>query len=258
MPGGSKLTTTWRKILDVNEVNWLKDHRLNPSIVFPAAAYLAMAIEAMCQVSGLQLYQYLGIELRNFSFLKALDLNSKQRLRAEIFTEMRQEWISSTTASKRWWHFSVTSKSGDEAYPTAHTNGLVSLSEESLASIHRQIQLKRTNMEQQATHVWYNKFTKEGLNCGPQFAVVEEIFCDRARQAHHASATTHLLCGNNSGPGGRTQHIAHPISIDSMLQTVFIATTSGWVKNLQATVPVTIDSVHISAPAMLDMSTGEQ
>lgn len=42
-----------------------------------------------------------------------------------------------------------------------------------------------------------------------------------------------------------------------MLQTAFIATTSGWVKNNQATV-VTTDSVHISAPAMLDMSTGEQ
>ena len=258
MPGGSKLTTTWRSILDIKEVDWLKDHRLGPSIVFPAPAYLAMAVEAMCQVSGLQLYECPGIELRNFTFLKALDLDPEQRPRVEIFTEMRQERISSTTASERWWHFSVTSVSGNDAYPTAHANGLVRLSKRSPASVHRQIELKRTNMEQQATRVWYDKFTKEGLNWGPQFAVMEEIFCDRARQAHHASATTHLLCGNNSGPGGRTQYIAHPISIDSMLQTAFVATTGGWVKNLQATVPVTMDSVHVSAPAMLDMSTGEQ
>ena len=101
MPGGSRLTTTWRNILDIKEVDWLKDHRLGPSIVFPTAAYLAMAVEAMCQVSELQLYECPGIELRKFTFLKALDLDPEQRPRVEIFTEMRQERISSTTASER-------------------------------------------------------------------------------------------------------------------------------------------------------------
>ena len=124
-------------ILNIKEVDWLKDHRLGPSIVFPAAAYLAMAVEAMRQVSELQLYKCPGIELRKWTFLKALDLDPEQRPRVEIFTEMRQEPTSSTTASERWWHFSVTSVSGDDAYPTAHANGLVRLSEESPASTHR-------------------------------------------------------------------------------------------------------------------------
>lgn len=254
VPGGNKLTTTWRNNLDINELIWLRDHCLGPSIVFPAAAYLAMAVEAMCQVSGFQLHECPGIDLRNFNFLKALDFHPEQRPRVEIFTEMRQSWVSSTAVSNRWWHFSVISLTSGGAHPTIHANGLVSLSEESQALIYRQIQLKTGSMEQQATRVWYDKFTREGLNWGPHFAVMEEIFCDRARQSHQACATTHLLRGGNSGPRGQLQYFVHPITIDAMLQTAFVATTGGWVKNLRATVPVTMDSVHFSPLAMLDMN----
>lgn len=255
VPGGNKLTTTWRNNLDLNEIPWLRDHCLGPSIVFPAAAYLAMAVEAMCQVSGFQLHECPGVDLRNFNFLKALDFHPEQRPKVEIFTEMRQSWVSSTAVSNRWWHFSVISLTCNEAHPTVHANGLVSLSEESQALVHRQIQLKTGSMDQQATRVWYDKFTKEGLNWGPHFAVMEEIFCDRARQAHQACATTHLLRGGNSGSRAQLQYLVHPITIDAMLQTAFVATTGGWVKNLRATVPVTMDSVHFSPLAMLDMNT---
>ena len=252
VPGGNKLTPTWRNKLDIEEVSWLKDHCLGPSIVFPAAAYIAMAVEAMCQVSGLQLYKCPGVDIRNFNFLKALDFHPEQRPRIEIFTEMRQLWVSSTAASNRWWQFSVVSLTSTDANPTVHANGLVSLSEESLASMRREIQLKSGSMEHLGTRVWYNKFTKGVLNWGPQFAVLEEIFCDRARQAHQACATTHLLRGDNSGPRGRLQYIAHPITIDAMLQTAFAATTGGLIKNLRTTVLVTMESVHTSAPAMLE------
>ena len=258
IPGGIKSTTTWRNILSINEVTWLRDHCLGPSIVFPAAAYFTMAVEAMCQVSELQLHECPGVDLRNFNFLKALDFHPDQRPQIEIFTEMRQVQISSMTSSKRWWHFSVVSCTGDNAHPVTHANGLVSLSVNSLAIVPRQIRLKKDNMEQQANRVWYAKFKEEGLNWGPQFAVMEDIFCDRARQAHQASATTHLLRGDNNGARGGLQYIAHPISIDSMLQTAFVATTGGWVKDLRATVPVTVDFVHFSAPAMLDMDTNKQ
>ena len=53
--GGNKMTISWRNILNINEVAWLSDHRLGPIIVFPVAAYLAMAVEAICQVNGMTL-----------------------------------------------------------------------------------------------------------------------------------------------------------------------------------------------------------
>ncbi|KAJ5807079.1 Acyl transferase/acyl hydrolase/lysophospholipase [Penicillium riverlandense] len=219
-------------------------------LVFPAAAYIAMAVEAMCQVAGLQQEDCPGVELRNLNFIKALDMDPERRPMVETFAEMRSMKISNLADSDKWWRFSVVSIDND-SQATLHMHAAVRLAETSPRTT-RQIKLDRSKMQQDAVRVWYDKFTQEGLNWGPQFAVMEEVFRDRARTAHVAAATTHLQRGETFG-----QYIAHPISIDSMLQTAFIATTSGWVSKLRATVPVAMDSVYIAPPSALDMDTAK-
>ena len=258
VPGGSKITITWRNILDIDEISWLKDHCLGPSIVFPAAAYLAMAVEAVCQAHGLQLNQCPGVQIRTFNFLQALDFHPELKTKTELFTEMRPAQISNTSLSKRWWEFSVASVAKDDANPTLHAKGLVSLASELNANVDRRILLQKADMEEQAIRVWYDKFTKEGLNWGPQFAVMERVLCDRARKAQQASATTHLIRGDYNSVTDQPQYVVHPVSIDSMLQTAFVATTAGVVRNLRATVPVSLDSVEIAAPAALNMEKTEE
>ncbi|OJJ99925.1 hypothetical protein ASPACDRAFT_43562 [Aspergillus aculeatus ATCC 16872] len=247
--GGSTAGMTWRNILNLNETEWLTHHCLGPSVVFPAAAYIAMAVEAMCQVAGLQLEDCPGVELRDLNFIKALDMDPQRKSTVEIFTEMQSMSISSLASSDKWWRFRVLSIDSD-SQATLHMNTAVRLAETTSPRITRKIKLDRSNMQQDAVRVWYDKFTREGLNWGPRFAVMEEVFRDRARAAHVATATTHLQRGKPLG-----QYIAHPISIDAMLQTAFVATTAGWVSKLRATVPVAMDSVYIAAPSALDMDT---
>lgn len=246
--GGSTAGVTWRNILNLNEVEWLTHHCLGPSVVFPAAAYIAMAVEAMCQVAGLQLEDCPGVELRDLNFIKALDMDPERKPTVEIFTEMRSMKVSNLANSDKWWTFTVVSIDSD-SQATLHMNAAVHLAETS-PRIARQIKLDRSKMQQDAVRVWYDKFTQEGLNWGPKFAVMEEVFRDRARTAHIAAATTSLQRGERVG-----QYIAHPISIDAMLQTAFVATTSGMVSKLRATVPVAMDSVYIAPPSALDMRT---
>lgn len=253
LPGGSKANTTWRNILDIDEISWLKDHKLGPSIVFPAAAYIAMATEAVCQVHDIQLYECPGVTLNHVNFLKAMDFHPEQRPRIEIFTEMERLRISNTTSSNKWWRFSVSSISRDQTQSITHAVCLVGLSGDIKASTPRQINLDRSLMEQQATHVWYEKFTQEGLNWGPQFAVMEDIFCDSARKSCVATATTHLIRDDDNYPRAHPKYIVHPISIDALLQTAFVATTHGWTRDLRATVPVSIESIQVSSPAALNM-----
>ncbi|KAK8030030.1 polyketide synthase [Apiospora rasikravindrae] len=257
IPGASKLTTTWRNIIDVNELPWLQDHCLGPSIVFPAAAYLAMGAEAACQVNGVHLRECPGVEMRDFHFLKAMSFDSDKRPRLEVITEMRKASVTSVLSSDSWWQLTVSSISEADSLPTIHASGLVSLNK-TARFLPRTINLNKDTMEKQATRVWYHKFLKEGLNWGPKFAVMEEIYCDRARKADESLATTHLLRGDRDAMSQSWQYIAHPISIDSMLQTAFVATTGGWVRNLRATVPVKMDSISFSAPGMLDMDLGKQ
>jgi acyl transferase domain-containing protein/NADPH:quinone reductase-like Zn-dependent oxidoreductase/NADP-dependent 3-hydroxy acid dehydrogenase YdfG len=257
VPGASKLTTTWRNIIDVNEVSWLKDHRLGPSIVFPAAAYLAMGAEAACQVSGVQLRDCRGVELRNFNFLKAMDFHAEQRPRIEVITEVRKAHITNVVSSESWWELTVSSILREDSQPTVHATGLVSHAQAE-KTLTRTINLDKDSMEQQANRVWYDKFRKEGLNWGPKFAVMEAIYCDRARRADISLATTRLIRGEQKLSDQSWQYIAHPISIDSMLQAAFVATTGGWVRKLRATVPVKIDKVTISTPSLLDMDISKQ
>ena len=107
-------------------------------------------------------------------------------------------------------------------------------------------------MQQDAVRVWYDRFLQVGLNWGPRFAVLEEIFRDRARTAPIAASTTHLQRGDKFG-----HYIAHPISIDAMLQTSFIVTTGGLVNKLRATVPVAMDSVYVAPSSAVDMDTSK-
>jgi acyl transferase domain-containing protein len=254
--GGNGLTWSWRNILDVNEVTWLRDHCLGPSIVFPAAAYIAMAIEAASQLAGYKLEDCPGVELRNLNFLRTLDLHPDHKPKVELLFQMKQHMLSSVNVSSQWWEFTVVtlSLSTEDSQPTTHVRGLVGIKPRPDA-MRREIKLDKDGMEQHATRIWYEKFTKEGLNWGPQFAVMQEIFCDRARLGHYAGATVPLLRGDTVGVERRPQYIAHPIIIDSMLQAAFVATTAGWVRELRATVPVTIDSISVAAPSKLDMDT---
>ncbi|KAF2877547.1 KR domain-containing protein [Massariosphaeria phaeospora] len=107
-------------------------------------------------------------------------------------------------------------------------------------------------MELQSPRMWYSKFGKEGLNWGPEFAVIQTIHVDREKKALFATAGTKLRRGDKSPLDGSFQYVAHPTSIDGMLQTAFIATTAGCVGALRATVPVSMDSIRISCNALKD------
>ncbi|GKZ73242.1 hypothetical protein AnigIFM50267_009921 [Aspergillus niger] len=247
--GGNTGGVTWRNVLSLHEADRLTHHCLGAWVMFPAAAYIAMAVEAMCQVAGLQLENSPGVELRDLKFVKALDMDIEKKPSVEIFSEMRPMAISSVTKFRylgevqcrvdRW------QLSGDLAYDAA-----VRLADS--PRISRNIRLDRSKMQQDAVRVWYDRFLQVGLNWGPRFAVLEEIFRDRARTAPIAASTTRLQQGDKFG-----QYIAHPISIDAMLQTSFIVTTGGWVNKLRATVPVAMDSVYVAPPSAIDMDTSK-
>ncbi|PWY86696.1 polyketide synthase [Aspergillus heteromorphus CBS 117.55] len=254
IPGGNPATLTWRNILDLNEIEWLSHHCLGPSPLFPATGYIAMAVEAMCQVAGLELEECPGVELRNLSFMKTLDMDFKRKPRVEIITDMRPTWISSQNRSGKWWEFSVTSVSESDSQSTLHMCATVSLSGEHTHT-ERRIHLDKSTMRQDASRVWYDRFTQEGLNWGPSFAVMKEIFRDPAMRAHKAAATTPLVHDNNLTSNRSLQYIAHPASIDGMFQTAFVATAGGQTSKLRGKVPVVIDSLYVAPPSVLDMTT---
>ena len=89
MLGGNGITTTWRNMLKAKDVPWLESHKLGGDVVFPAAGFVAMAIEGLCQVLDIERLQRPRISLRNFNIIKALAISSDEdNAGAEIFTTL--------------------------------------------------------------------------------------------------------------------------------------------------------------------------
>ncbi|KAI0896476.1 putative polyketide synthase [Annulohypoxylon nitens] len=84
---GSRIFTSpdsqpsWRNILRTDRLPWLKDHVVDNVIVFPAAGYMAMAIQAMIQLDQDRRPDLVikGYRLRNVSFKKSLTLLKDSR-----------------------------------------------------------------------------------------------------------------------------------------------------------------------------------
>ena len=125
MLGGSGIVTTWRNMLKVKDLPWLESQKLGQDIVFPAAGFVAMAIEAICQVLCIERQQRPKLSLRNFNVNKALLISSnKDNAGAKIFTTIRPLKISGTTQLETWHDFEVSSY--DDGRYTIHTTSIVS------------------------------------------------------------------------------------------------------------------------------------
>ncbi|KAF2209120.1 hypothetical protein CERZMDRAFT_70311 [Cercospora zeae-maydis SCOH1-5] len=89
-PGANGLTPTWRNILRVDTFPWLNDHQIQGQVVFPAAGYVAMAIEAVRMVSPTTA---VGYQLRDVNIVNALvvpsSLSSSGRSGVETVFTMR-------------------------------------------------------------------------------------------------------------------------------------------------------------------------
>ncbi|KAJ4203077.1 hypothetical protein NW759_015276 [Fusarium solani] len=74
VPGTTSQEPTWRNFLGVDSLPWLKDHVVDGFAIYPAAAYLSMAIEAARQISIDRKVQGVisQVHLKNVSFSKSI------------------------------------------------------------------------------------------------------------------------------------------------------------------------------------------
>ncbi|KAI9665524.1 MAG: Type I Iterative PKS [Alyxoria varia] len=241
--GGNGLTFLWRNQISVKDVPWLQDHQFGPTILFPAAGFIAIAIEAMCQVLGCRLSSCPGLLMRNIKLFKALPIPD-DGTPIELFTEMRRLELSGTTASAKWWQFSISTFANEDE--TSHAGGIIAADNSAQPSA-CQISVSEERLESQAVPVWFNKLKQVGLNWGPSFKQITEIYVDRMKTLAEAITKVPLWKGEVDQCSGEHQYIAHPAIIDSMLQTVFLASAEGNIKNIVPRIPIAIDEIKVAA-----------
>ncbi|KAK7418132.1 hypothetical protein QQX98_004107 [Neonectria punicea] len=121
----SDLEPTWRNTISVDDVPWLKDHRMQSLVTMPLAAYLCMAVEAAsqrAQLRGVQARQIAGHRLREIQVSKAFVLDESSEY--ETLVTLRSYAEGNHTYPDDWDEFRVASWSPSRGW-LQHCRGLV-------------------------------------------------------------------------------------------------------------------------------------
>ncbi|OJJ07905.1 hypothetical protein ASPVEDRAFT_89138 [Aspergillus versicolor CBS 583.65] len=209
MPETSDFDPGWRNLLSVRNVPWLADHKVLGERIFPCAGYIAMANEALRQLSDTQ-----ECTIRNLHVKAPLVLPSSDDTVIEVVTSMRPVRISDRIDSK-WYEFSISSHGGRGW--TKHATGKALASAEDL----ERVVLEPPSLERAVSSpIWYTMLANLGLQYGPHFQGLESITASPVRS--EASAT---IRGQAVQTG--ITNALHPTSIDKCLQLLSVAATQG-------------------------------
>jgi hypothetical protein len=115
---GNGINWNWRNVLRLDEVPWLRDHKVENQIVFPAAGYIAIAMEAVSQIqeaSGRELRQSAAYNLHNVGISTALVVPEDEERDGggpELHTTISWRKLSTRSESSKIYDFSKAKESG--------------------------------------------------------------------------------------------------------------------------------------------------
>lgn len=227
LPESTDIEPMWRNLLHLENIPWIRDHKVADDIVFPFACYIALAGEAVRQVSGIDQ----GFSLRNLIVSVALVLPDGKP--TEIMTTFRQQRLTNTLNSQ-WWEFSVASYNG-HAW-TKHCTGEVTARSSSLGPASELEVLPR----KVGARKWYDTMRRAGLELGPSFQTLETV--DTSTNTENRAVGRVL----NGRQGDEANYHIHPTVLDGTLQLLGAACVNGYSRKYKNWLPTSIDKLNIS------------
>ncbi|KAJ4287138.1 hypothetical protein N0V90_012536 [Kalmusia sp. IMI 367209] len=165
--GTSWQMPSWKRTIRLKELPWLRDHRISSTVVFPAAGYIAMAVEAIFQ-TGLSIGLLKDIndvsdatyDLRNVRLLRALLLDEDREFHLYLFL------TPTHNSDSTWFQFNIQHLRNGTW--TKHADGTIR------ARCNTEPQLCATQYlaafeNPIGSKIWYRALDKVGFNFGPRF-----------------------------------------------------------------------------------------
>lgn len=236
---GSRITAmpeaepAWRNLLQLGDVLWLGDHVLGGKVIFPVAAFIAMAGAACAQLcrDGVA-YSVRDLVLKSF-------LTLLPGTKIEILTSLKKMNYNDLIESE-WYSFSIASYDGTSW--TKHCKGQVRAEEGDPEPSHDQHQTaasfypRRVNAEQ-----WYASVRKHGYEYGRSFQGLDNVSAD---PVHIAAAGT---IDETASQMNDAAYFLHPAAIDKCLQVMGVAQCHGLPRRLNAMeVPKSVEHVSVA------------
>ncbi|MDX3590136.1 amino acid adenylation domain-containing protein [Streptomyces sp. ID03-2B] len=217
---------TWQARLDTEGLPYLADHRIQDTVVFPAAGYLEMATQAVLRLTGGTTAVLADIDLR-----KALFLPDGEDRTVEVSLSLENA------------AFTIASPTGDDGERAVHASGIV-----------RTGQRRRTAPPLDAPAIrarslrhlegpdCYTALAALGYHYGPAFQAVEEVWIGAGEvlaRIRPPEAIGHDAAG----------HHLHPVLLDACFQTLLTPlippTPEGPAPGTGIRLPLSVDEVAL-------------
>ena len=246
-------TSIWRHFIRAAEIPWVADHRVQSSIIYPAAGFISMAIEAARQTTASINHSVSGFELRDVNFLLALVVPDTPE-GIEVQLSFRRCSDASLTGQD-WQSFEVLSIDHNKAW-TRHCKGLITTlssppRETSFSAaaclrntppaVDGSIRHRRFSRVVDPNDL-YQSLQSVGIHHGPAFQNISsiEVGRDESLTLFKIADTATLMPYQY-----QSDHLLHPTTLDSIFQSAYSTLPkSGSQKD--AMVPKTIKRVFIA------------
>nr|D2E9X0.1 RecName: Full=Reducing polyketide synthase DEP5; AltName: Full=Depudecin biosynthesis cluster protein 1 [Alternaria brassicicola]ACZ57548.1 polyketide synthase [Alternaria brassicicola] len=247
--GASLAEPTWRNILRIKDLPWLRDHSLGGEAVFPAAGYLSMAMEAVTQINEMteKPCKITSYVFRDIVIQQAL-VTPDDDNGIEVLLNMHPSRINTDDSGKQWWDFNVSSVS-IEGHRKNHMAGSIAIRTSARSGLARKV----PNLPQRASgRLWNHALKKVGFNYGPTFQDMDNITFDGSTYCAHASTNVKTAVMNDE-----SRHVLHPAIVDSCLQLMIVAIWAGRASAMQfGAVPVRAEEIVIWKPKATHLTEG--
>ncbi|KAL9122555.1 MAG: hypothetical protein Q9187_000886 [Circinaria calcarea] len=233
LPESTDLEPIWRNLIHLQNVPWILDHCIDGDIVFPFAAYVAIAAEAVRQVSEAQE----TVDMRNVVVSNALPISEESP--TELVTSFRRNRLTDSLESD-WWDFTISSHNGH--IWTRHCTGQVRPGSDSLSIGASSPSAPSTSTlpRKVDSRSWYEAVHRKRLSYGPHFTCLEDI-TSSAVTPSKASAKL-----RNNWHGDEANYYLHPVVVDAFFQLLSLAAHNGLGHAYRRQVPTSIDHLTIS------------
>ncbi|KAL8934982.1 MAG: hypothetical protein Q9216_005641, partial [Gyalolechia sp. 2 TL-2023] len=245
LPGLSPGEPQWRNVLRLGDMPWLKDHTLGNEVVFPAAGYFAMAIEATTQVNmdsadPLAIHSF---TLRGVSIKTALvvpsDDNGVETL-VVLHRSNNGPAFSARHSSRQWYTFSVSSISMEDDTWKEHATGVIGVNKGPKNQAPKQDLVLPLHASGKS---WYRCLNQVGFNYGPTFQNMIKVHMDHKLRAASCAARIRVESGLMQG---ESSYNIHPGTVDCCLQSIIVSIYAGKLSSVtHGFVPIGIDSITL-------------
>ncbi|TQN69627.1 Highly reducing polyketide synthase cla2, partial [Colletotrichum shisoi] len=261
----------WHNVQRIKELPLLVDHVVDGAALFPAAGYLAMAIEAVRGLARDKKQLFYGIELLDVMFENSLmvskdteDENQKgQAVALTLRPDTHDDWVfefavySVSTVPEQWRRLAkgtvvglVADKSdGDEPADFEQQERERQWQSEKRPHLHN---IKMAADKHVDTKAFYAHLASIGLEYGPTFRGLNAIRCttDTEPQGHGKAFGECIVPDSRSAMPESYEHdyLIHPATLDSLFQLVFAALQSDpYGEMTLASIPISVRRVFIAS-----------